>query len=200
MSSINIHIVIVETSDIIYEGISAIICKVGKQCSISKLDNIAEIQQINLRRPVDIVIINPVLIQANLKLFHAVKKELSIAKWIGLVYSFFDQQMLSLLHDNIYINDSPNTISNRIQNAINSSNELESDLKQEVLSDRETDVLKLLVEGNANKEIADKLNISTHTVITHRKNISQKTGIKSVSGLTIYAVIKKIISINSFTD
>ncbi len=49
----------------------------------------------------------------------------------------------------------------------------------------------------ANKLIADKLNISINTVITHRKNISQKTGIKSISGLTIYAVVKKLISIDS---
>jgi DNA-binding CsgD family transcriptional regulator len=69
-----------------------------------------------------------------------------------------------------------------------------------MLTDRETDVLKLLVEGNANKEIADKLNISTHTVISHRKNISQKTGIKSVSGLTIYAVVKNIINIDSYME
>ena len=68
------------------------------------------------------------------------------------------------------------------------------------LSEREIDVLKLLVAGNANKEIADKLNISTHTVISHRKNISQKTGIKSVSGLTIYAVVKNIITIDSYRE
>ena len=71
---------------------------------------------------------------------------------------------------------------------------------QETLSEREIDVLKLLVAGNANKEIADKLNISTHTVITHRKNISQKTGIKSVSGLTIYAVLKEIISVSDYME
>jgi len=57
-----------------------------------------------------------------------------------------------------------------------------------------------VIAGNANKEIADKLNISTHTVISHRKNISQKTGIKSVSGLTIYAVVKNIITIDSYRE
>jgi DNA-binding NarL/FixJ family response regulator len=72
--------------------------------------------------------------------------------------------------------------------------------QQETLSERETDVLKLLVTGNANKEIADKLNISTNTVITHRKNISQNTGIKSVSGLTIYAVVNNYISIDSYHE
>ena len=57
------------------------------------------------------------------------------------------------------------------------------------LSAREIEVLVLITKGLINKEIADKLNISLTTVISHRKNITQKLGIKSVSGLTIYAVM-----------
>ena len=57
------------------------------------------------------------------------------------------------------------------------------------LSAREIEVLVLITKGLINKEIADKLNISLTTVITHRKNIVEKLGIKSVSGLTIYAVM-----------
>ena len=57
------------------------------------------------------------------------------------------------------------------------------------LSAREIEVLGLITRGLINKEIADKLNIGLTTVITHRKNITEKLGIKSVSGLTIYAVM-----------
>lgn len=57
------------------------------------------------------------------------------------------------------------------------------------LSAREIEVLVLITKGLINKEIADKLNIGLTTVITHRKNIPEKLGIKSVSGLTIYAVM-----------
>lgn len=57
------------------------------------------------------------------------------------------------------------------------------------LSAREIEVLVLITKGLINKEIADKLNISLTTVISHRKNITEKLGIKSVSGLTIYAVM-----------
>lgn len=60
---------------------------------------------------------------------------------------------------------------------------------QAVLSAREIEVLVLITKGLINKEIADKLNISLTTIITHRKNITEKLGIKSVSGLTIYAVM-----------
>ena len=61
------------------------------------------------------------------------------------------------------------------------------------LSDRERDVLVLVARGYTNKEIASELNISPHTVISHRKNIVHKTGIRSVAGLTVYAVLNKLI-------
>lgn len=61
------------------------------------------------------------------------------------------------------------------------------------LSERERDVLVLVARGFTNKEIASELNISPHTVISHRKNIVHKTGIRSVAGLTVYAVLNKFI-------
>ena len=61
------------------------------------------------------------------------------------------------------------------------------------LTYREKEVLKLVALGFANKEIAEKLFLSVHTVISHRKNITEKLGIKSISGLTVYAILNKII-------
>ena len=70
-------------------------------------------------------------------------------------------------------------------------------LQQKILSDREIEVMSLIVQGYINKEIADKLNIGLSTVITHRKNIMDKLGLKSVSALTIYAVVHGYVDINS---
>ena len=67
----------------------------------------------------------------------------------------------------------------------------------EELSEREKDVLVQVVRGLSNKEIADVLCISTHTVITHRKNIARKLNIHSTAGLTIYAIVNKLVDINS---
>jgi DNA-binding NarL/FixJ family response regulator len=61
------------------------------------------------------------------------------------------------------------------------------------LSERERDVLVLVANGLANKEIADRLNISIHTVVSHRKNIAHKTGIRSVAGLTVYAMLNNLL-------
>jgi DNA-binding NarL/FixJ family response regulator len=65
------------------------------------------------------------------------------------------------------------------------------------LSAREIEVMTLIVQGLINKEIADRLNISLSTVITHRKNIMDKLAIKSVSALTIYAVMHGYVDVNS---
>ena len=67
----------------------------------------------------------------------------------------------------------------------------------EELSERERDVLVQLVRGLSNKEIADVLHISTHTVISHRKHISHKLNIHSTAGLTIYAIVNHLVDLNT---
>ena len=62
------------------------------------------------------------------------------------------------------------------------------------LSQREVEVLRLVALGLINKEIADRLNISFNTVLSHRKNITAKLGIKSVPGLSVYAMMNGYIS------
>ncbi|ERK38387.1 transcriptional regulator, LuxR family [Segatella baroniae F0067] len=69
-------------------------------------------------------------------------------------------------------------------------------LKAKILSDREVEVLSLVAQGLLNKEIAERLNIGMTTVITHRKNIIEKLELKSVSALTIYAVMHGYVDIN----
>lgn len=69
--------------------------------------------------------------------------------------------------------------------------------KENALSDREIEVLSLIVQGYINKEIADRLNIALATVITHRRKIMEKLDVKSVSALTIYAVTHGYVDINS---
>ncbi len=61
------------------------------------------------------------------------------------------------------------------------------------LSERENEILRLVALGLTNNEIGEKLFISVHTVMTHRKNITRKLGIKTVSGLTVYAILNKLI-------
>ena len=69
--------------------------------------------------------------------------------------------------------------------------------ENEALSERECDVLVKIANGLSNKEIADALCISVHTVITHRKNITRKLNIHSTAGLTIYAIVNKFVNLTN---
>lgn len=75
------------------------------------------------------------------------------------------------------------------------SHEITEPLSDNTISDREREIIKHVSKGLTNKEIAEKLYLSPHTVMTHRKNISNKLGIKSISGLTVYAILNNIISL-----
>ncbi|MBQ7856574.1 MAG: helix-turn-helix transcriptional regulator [Alistipes sp.] len=68
--------------------------------------------------------------------------------------------------------------------------------KMEMLSEREKDIIRCVTKGMTNKEIADSLCLSVHTVTTHRRNISSKLQIHTPAGLTIYAIVNGIVSLN----
>lgn len=186
----SINIVLAESSDIIRQGLFNILNNSGYE--IIFVNSLEEISNYNIKKHLDLVVINPVLFQNDSSTLLKVVSGFKGTRWVGIVYSYFDKKILAPFDELIYINDSSTIINEKINSLI----KLKRSNIRSIISEREIDVLKLLVEGNSNKEIANKLWISTHTVITHRKNITQKTGIKSVSGLTIYAVVNKLISID----
>lgn len=124
-----------------------------------------------------------------------------------------DIKVVGLLSDN-----APNPIKGRFSHQLNRNHckfDLLEDLKKIIgndlekkpshnqkLSNREVELLKQVCLGLTNQEIADKLFLSVHTVMTHRKNITKKLGIKTVSGLTVYALMNNLVDIreveNSF--
>jgi DNA-binding CsgD family transcriptional regulator len=159
-----------------------------------------EVESVCVKRKIDLVIINPSMIQMNTKAFNSIKYHFAGIFWVGLVYAYFNQEILSMFDSLVTISDSSEMIKSTIIRLVSSDVQRDHSPMPDVLSERETEVLKLLATGMSNKEIADKLNISTNTVITHRKRVTQKTGIKSVSGLTIYAVVQKLISIEALKD
>lgn len=197
MNKHKIHIAIIEPSSLVYEGISNILLKSGMYIQIFRIDSVSELSHYSKSESFDFVLINPMCIQNKIREFATLRKCFPDVCWVGLVYNFYEPQLLSNFNFLIQITDNTDTILDAFHRQIHLQEDGQS-MEHEQLSEREVDVLRLITQGLSNKEIADKLNISIHTVISHRKNISQKTGIKSQSGLTIYAISNKIISLEDF--
>ena len=114
---------------------------------------------------------------------------------IAFVTTYIEPSLLKPYDAIIELNDSKLKILNKISQIERNCDKTEKNEDVE-LSKREIDVLVAVAKGMMNKEIADQMNISIHTVISHRKNITRKTGIKSVSGLTVYALLNNLIDEN----
>lgn len=188
-------ILLIEPSEIVASGISALINKSSEFGLTTILPNLS--YYTNRHNAFDIVIINPTVIDYNERfdirsIFYSEDNETTI---VALTYTSYDENVLRQYDECIGIYDSAARIFQKLHNAIRESKENKSDLYE--LSTRERDILIAVAKGKTNKEIADEFNISIYTVISHRRNISRKLGISSISGLTVYAIMNKLIDISS---
>ena len=113
----------------------------------------------------------------------------------GNVLLIGDDKMEHNFHDHIILpTDSETETLEKLQNFFYGITGDEPEEDNRILSAREIDILKEVAQGYSNKEIADRLFISINTVITHRKNLTEKLGIKTISGLTVYALMNNLIN------
>lgn len=192
-----INIGIIESSDLLYEGLLNILLKNKSGLRFYRIDELDEFYKFNPQISLDVVLLNSVQVQNRIKLLRTLKSQKPGIRWVGIVQSLLNNETVSEFDEIIRIDDSAEEICKKVCSVVDSKNSLVRPSPQKNLSDREIDVLKSLSKGLSNKEIADSLNISIHTVISHRKNLTQKTGIKSESGLTIYAISNNIINLDS---
>jgi len=191
------NVYIIEPSDIVYEGLSNIILKNSNHLNIFRLENLDELNLINQNDEINIICLNPNYCFGNLKNFLNIKKNFSNYLWVAIIYNIFKEEILQQFDSTINILDPIEKIIYTFNKLIsNMPNESQEEVNQ--LSEREKEILKEMVKGLSNKDISEKLNISIHTVVTHSKNISRKTGIRSRSALAIYALTNKIISLEEF--
>lgn len=140
-----------------------------------------------------LLLINPLQIANKEKEFEKVCQQKSVVYKVAIVYHLLPTDLLNLFDDTFYIHESIDKLVQKLKLGF-SSKEINTAKKQN-LTEREKEILKLLAKGLSVKEIAEKVFLSPHTVLSHRKNISAKTGIKTIAGLTVYAVSMNLISI-----
>ena len=186
------RVIICEASEIIANGLAEIIDSMAQFDVVSRIDNPEHLSEKITASEANLLIIDPVLLGFRNKDFLSqLCKEHPQVTMIALVTSYLDHSILTPYSGVIEINDTRPKIIGKMNEFAHSEATKNTDDVE--LSKRETDVLVAVAKGMMNKEIADQMNISIHTVISHRKNITRKTGIKSVSGLTVYALLNELI-------
>ncbi len=145
----------------------------------------------------DIIIVDPAIADIRSRSgLHETIKNLTGVPVLAILTSATDAGFTQDYEGQIYLSDKTADVEQKISAAVNvNANETRGD--GEELSAREKEILVCVAKGMLNKEIADHYNISIYTVITHRKNITRKTGIKTVAGLTVYALLNNLIDMNS---
>lgn len=190
------RVIICEASEIIANGLYEIIQGISGFDVIARLDSPEYLAEKIPATDANILIINPNLLGfSDRNLVLQLTKENPQLVSVALVTSYIDPSLLKPYNGVIEINDSKAKVITKMSQLTQSSERQEKPEDVE-LSKREIDVLVAVAKGLMNKEIADQMNISIHTVISHRKNITRKTGIKSVSGLTVYALLNNLIDEN----
>jgi len=187
-------IAIADPSPIILTGMSVIIKELADfEVSLKTNDVQTLAARLHVVNP-DILILNPIMMDYSKRMMvRHIFEDIPNMKVIALTSAFFDAQQLKQYHGVIEITDDAHRIKSTLNMVMESARGKEDEVDSAQLSDREKEVLVCMAKGGKNSEIADALNISVHTVITHRKNIVKKTGIKSVAALTVYAILNNLI-------
>ena len=187
-------IVIAEPSTMLRIGLERLLEELPDVEVVFSTDNLSSLYaRINALRP-DVLIINPLLFDyAKRATLRAEFDQLPNLRVVGLVTAYLESQHQRQFAGVIELNDDIQRIKSTLNQVTRSVQSDDDESDTAPLSDREKDVLICLSKGLKNNEIADQLNISVHTVITHRKNIVRKTGIKSVAALTVYAILNNLI-------
>lgn len=144
----------------------------------------------------DVAFVSPESLLINEEYFRARRTRVIPVIWSGDAEELWNNKEASYLHSRWNIDQ----LQQKLSDLISENQKAKQSATDKGLSLREEEVLKEVARGLTNKEIADELNISMNTVMTHRKNITAKLNIKTVPGLTFYALMNGLVSGEEVVD
>jgi DNA-binding CsgD family transcriptional regulator len=181
-------------STLLLLGCRDILHQISEQCQVSNYNSVNDlIKAIDKNSCLILLEYNSVPDPKNIILEKIYSKN-SDAPVVVIANSAISDKAAVFIKDVIKDDDNESTILSKLKKAINVKHKLFSNNSGSELSEREKQVLRLIALGYTNKEISNELHISTHTVIAHRKNITAKLSIKTIAGLTIYAVLNGVVT------
>lgn len=192
-----LKIVLIEPSEIIAAGFKQIVYKSFEFEVANTLPDPGFYNATQMK--CDIIVINPTVINYNERFdirsyFCAGGENTCI---VALTSNSIEERVIRQYDGCINIYDPSARIIQKLQSAIEEAQQNPKGEHNE-LSSRERDILVAVAKGKTNKEIADEFNLSVYTVISHRRNISRKLGINSIPGLTVYAIMNKLVDMSDF--
>lgn len=192
------RILIIEPSVIVAEGLRHIVDNLAEYTVTGILQDLGEDMEITLDDyDADLLVVDPAIFDIRTRTCgkDLIKNGINVPV-IALITNAMDASLISAYDGAIYLTDKSDKIEQKLS-ATMRANPSDQRGDGEELSAREKEILVCVAKGMLNKEIADHFNISIYTVITHRKNITRKTGIKTVAGLTVYALLNNLIDMNT---
>ena len=199
--SATIKLVIADNSPIVRSGLIAVLRHIpGLKIQPYEVQTQSSLQNYIFMHEPDLVIVNPIFDGwFDIKAFKAGLKKTSI-KFMALLSAVIDTAVLKDYNDSFTIYDDVEQISTKIAKLLSEDSDKDQSAENENLSQREKEIIVGVVKGLTNKEIADKLCLSIHTVITHRRNVSRKLQIHSPAGLTIFAIVNGLVELNDIKN
>lgn len=191
-------VLLIAPSKILARGMEAVLSELGEFRVAGILTDLSHASQMRLRNiDADVIVLDPVVFDfVSRSSVRSHISEYSDAAVVGLQTIPMDDEQKKQYDALIGLNDDPVLIVRKLRESLDSRQD-NSETEEYDLSAREKEILVCVAKGMLNKEIADACNLSIHTVITHRKNITRKTGIKTVAGLTVYALLNNLIDSSS---
>ena len=191
-------VLLIVPSKIVARGMEAVLSELGEFRVAGILTDLSHASQMRLRNiDADVIVLDPVVFDfVSRSSVRSHISEYSDAAVVGLQTIPMDDEQKKQYDALIGLNDDPVLIVRKLRESLDSRQD-NSETEEYDLSAREKEILVCVAKGMLNKEIADACNLSIHTVITHRKNITRKTGIKTVAGLTVYALLNNLIDSSS---
>ncbi len=190
------RILLIEPAEIAAAGLSDIISRIPNFSIVQTLSNLGYYTPGTISN-IDIIIVDPSVIDYNERFdirSYFNNENITI---IAFMLGNHEESVLRQYDGCIGIYDNAQRVAQKLRNAVEEAAQTpHSDINE--LSSRERDILAAVAKGKTNKEIANEFNISIYTVISHRRNISQKLGINSIPGLTVYAIMNKLVDMSDF--
>ena len=184
-----LKIVLVEPSLILRSGMSYVLRRLTTfDVQVVETGEPEQLEELIAEAAPDVLIINPLTDEEMLRELQ--QKSLRLIAFQSVLA---DARLMQRFDAVVSIYDTAEQIKEKLRSVCNSR---DGEASQELLSAREKEIIVGVVKGLTNKQIAERLFISAHTVITHRRNIAAKLQIHSPAGLTIYAIVNKLVELN----